>query len=59
MDEFKLDREFNSPNVIVVVKNNRWCYVGHMIRVAEDLPPRALFRVIPEGRRNQGRPKSR
>jgi hypothetical protein len=35
---FELDnREFNSPNVISVVKNNRLRYAGHMIRGAEDL----------------------
>jgi hypothetical protein len=56
---FQLDGEFNSSNVIVVVKNNRLRYVGHMIRGAEDLPQRALYRVVPKGRRNQGRPKSR
>jgi hypothetical protein len=58
---FKLDRKFNSPNVIGVVKNNRLRYAGHMIRSAEDLPQRALYRAyraVPEGRRNQGRPKS-
>jgi hypothetical protein len=29
---FKLDREFNSPNVIGVLKSNRLHYAGHMIR---------------------------
>jgi hypothetical protein len=47
---FGLDGEFNSPNVIGVVKSNR--YAGHMIRVAEDLPQRALFKAKPEGRQN-------
>jgi hypothetical protein len=55
----ELDREFNSPNVIGVVKSNRMHYAGHMVRGAEDLPQRALFKAVPEGRRNQGRPKSR
>jgi hypothetical protein len=27
---FELDREFNSPNVIGVVKSNRLRYAGHM-----------------------------
>jgi hypothetical protein len=35
---FKLDREFNSPNVISVVKRNRLRYSEHMIRRSEDLP---------------------
>jgi hypothetical protein len=39
----ELDREFNSPNVIGVVKSNRLRYFGHMIKGAEDLPQRALF----------------
>jgi hypothetical protein len=46
-------------NVIGVVKSNRLRYSGRMISVAEDLPQRALFRAVPKGRRNQGRPKSR
>jgi hypothetical protein len=45
--------------VIGVVKSNRLRYAGHMIRGAGDLPQRALYRAVPEGRRNQGRPKSR
>jgi hypothetical protein len=39
--DFELDREFKSPNVIGVVRNNRLRYAGHMIRGAEDLPQRA------------------
>jgi hypothetical protein len=43
---FELDREFNSRN--------------DMIRGAENLPKTYyLFRTVPEGRRNQGRPQSR
>jgi hypothetical protein len=30
-----------------------------MMRGTEDLPQRALLRAVPEGRRNQGIPKSR
>jgi hypothetical protein len=56
---FELDREFTSPNVIGDVKSNRFRYVGHMLRGAEDLPQRTLYRAIPEGRRNQRRPTSR
>jgi hypothetical protein len=52
---FELDKEFNSPNVIGVVKNNILHNAGHIIRGAEDLPQRAM----PEFRRNQERPKIR
>jgi hypothetical protein len=41
---FELDREFNSPNVIGVLKNSRLRYVEHMIRDANDLPQSALWR---------------
>jgi hypothetical protein len=50
---FELDREFNSSNVVGVVKSNRLHYAGHMIRGAEDLQQRALFRAVPEGKQNQ------
>jgi hypothetical protein len=56
MYNFELNREFNSSNIIGFVKSNRLRYAVHMIRVAEDLPQRALCRAVPEGRRNQGRP---
>jgi hypothetical protein len=60
MYNFKLDRVLlNSPNVIGIVKSNRLRDARHMIRSAEDLPQRALFKHVPEGSRNQGRPKSR
>jgi hypothetical protein len=55
----KLDKEFDSPNALNVTKTSRLCYAGHMIRRLEDLPQRALFRAKPNGRINQGRPKSR
>jgi hypothetical protein len=51
----KLDKEFNSPNALNVTKAS---YAGHMIRRPEDLPQKALFRAKPNGKRNQGRPKS-
>jgi hypothetical protein len=55
----ELDKEFNSPNALNVTKTSRLCYAGHMIRRPEDLPQKALFRAKPNGKRNQGRPKSR
>jgi hypothetical protein len=57
--DFELDREFNSPNDIGVVRSNTLRYVELMIRGAEDLPQRALYRAVPEGRRNQGKPEFR
>jgi hypothetical protein len=56
---FELDMEFNSPNVIGVVKSNIVRYVMHMIRGVEDLPQRTLYRAVTEGRRNQTRLKSK
>ena len=53
------EREFNSPNVINVVKTSRLRYAGHMIRRPEDLPQKAIFIARPQGTRRQGRPKSR
>ena len=56
---FELEREFNSPSVINVVKRNRLRYAGHMIRRPEDLPQKAIFIAKPQGTRRQGRPRSR
>jgi hypothetical protein len=50
---FELDKEFNSPNAIGVVKSNILRYARRMIRDAKDLPQRSLYRTVPEGRRNQ------
>jgi hypothetical protein len=55
----ELDKEFNSPNALNVTKTGRLRYAGHKIRRPEDLPQKALFRAKLNGRRNQGRPKSR
>jgi hypothetical protein len=55
----ELDKEFNSPNVQNVTKTSGLRYAGHMIRRYKDLLQKALFRAKPNGRRNQGRPKSR
>jgi hypothetical protein len=40
---FELQREFDSPCVIKIVKTNRLRYAGHMIRSPEDLPQKAIF----------------
>jgi hypothetical protein len=55
----KLDKEFNSLNALNVTKTSRLRYAGHMIRRPEDLPQKTLMSANPNGRRNQGRPKSR
>jgi hypothetical protein len=55
----ELDKEFNSTNALNVTKISRLRYAGHVIRRPEDLPQKALLRAKPNGRRNQGRPKSR
>jgi hypothetical protein len=34
----KLDRDFDSPNAVNVMKTSRLRYAGHMIRRPEDLP---------------------
>jgi hypothetical protein len=52
----ELDIEFNRPNALNVMKTR---FAGHMIRRPEDQLQRALFRAKPNGRRNQGNPKSR
>jgi hypothetical protein len=56
---FALQREFDSPCVINIVKTNRLRYAGHMIRKPKDLPPKAIFIARPQGMRRQGRPYSR
>jgi hypothetical protein len=46
-DNHKLDKKFNSPNVLNVQKTRRLRYAGHMIRRPEDLPQKALFKPNP------------
>jgi hypothetical protein len=55
----KLEREFDSPNALNVTKTSRLRYAVHMIRRTKDLPQKAPIRAKPNGRKNQGRPKSR
>jgi hypothetical protein len=55
----ELDKEFYSQNALNVTKTSRLRYAGLMIRRPEDLPQKAQFRAKLNGRRNQGRPKSR
>jgi hypothetical protein len=55
----ELDKKFDRPNSLNVMKTSRLRYAGHMITRPEDLPQKALFRPKPNERRNQGRSKSR
>jgi hypothetical protein len=55
----ELDKEFDSPNALNITKTSRLRYAGNMVKRPEDLPQKALFRAKLNGRRNQGRPKSR
>jgi hypothetical protein len=55
----ELERKFDSPNALNVMKTSRLRYAGHMIRRPEDLPQKALFRAKPTERRNQGSSKTR
>jgi hypothetical protein len=55
----ELNKEFDTPNALNVTKTSRLRFVGHMIRIPDYLPQKALFRVKLNGRRNQGRSKSR
>jgi hypothetical protein len=40
----EFDKELNSPNALNVTKTSKMRYAGHMIRIPEDLPQRAVFR---------------
>jgi hypothetical protein len=44
---FELQREFDSPCVINIVKTNRFRYVGHMIKRLKYLPQKAIFVTRP------------
>jgi hypothetical protein len=56
---FELQREFDSPCVINIVKTVRKRYAGHMIRRPEDLPQKTIFIARPQRTMRQGRSKSR
>jgi hypothetical protein len=53
--KLELQREFDRPCVINIVKTNRLRYSGHMIRRPKNLPPKAIFIARPQGTRRQGR----
>jgi hypothetical protein len=56
--EIDLQRLFNSPYVINIVKTNILCYAGHMIRRTEGLEQKIIFIARPQGTKRQRRPKS-
>jgi hypothetical protein len=39
----EIDRESNTPNALNVTKTSRMRYAGHLIRIPEDLPQKALY----------------
>jgi hypothetical protein len=45
---YKLDKEFNSPNALNVTNTSILRYADHMIRRPEDPPQKALFRAKPK-----------
>jgi hypothetical protein len=49
---FELQREFDSPCVINIVKTNR------LLKRPEDLPQKVVYIARPQVTRRQGRPKS-
>jgi hypothetical protein len=55
----RYNHELNGYIFLNGTKTSRLRYAGHMIKRPEDLPQKALFRAKPDGKRNQGRPKSR
>jgi hypothetical protein len=50
---FDLQKEFDSPCVINIVKTNRLRYAGLMIKRPEDLPQKAIFIARPQGTRQR------
>ena len=56
---FKLQRDFNEPNIVAVVKTRlRW--TGHVARMDRSRAPSMLFRnEDPGGQRRAGRPRAR
>ena len=56
---FELKRDFGEPDIVTVVKVQRFRRAGHLIRMEENIAPLTLFRNNPEGRRGVGRRKMR
>jgi hypothetical protein len=49
----ELNKEFSSPNALNVTKSDCATLVTPLIRRPEDLPQKALFRAIANGRRSR------
>ena len=55
----ELNDLYTSPNIVRAIKSRRMRWAGHVARMGEE---RGVYRVLvakPEGRRPQGRPRSR
>ena len=46
------------PRVTDVIRQRRWRYLGHMIRMKEDRIPRLILEWKPQGTRRRGLPKN-
>ncbi|XP_065579629.1 uncharacterized protein LOC136039654 [Artemia franciscana] len=46
------------PRVTDVIRQRRWRYLGHVIRMKEDRIPRLILEWQPQGTRRRGRPKN-
>ena len=57
---FELQRDFNEPNIVAVVKTQRLRWAGHVARMDRSRAPSTLLRnEDPGGQRRAGRPRAR
>ena len=57
--DFELKRDFGEPDIVTVVKIQRFRWAAHLVRLEENRASLTLFRNNPGGRRGVGRPKMR
>ena len=50
---------FNDMDVAKRINNQRFRWLGHVIRMNEDAPPRRMFDAVVGGHRGHGRPRTR
>jgi len=48
----------HQPLVTDVIRQRKWRYLGHVIRMAEDRLPRTVLEWQSEGTRRRGKPKN-
>ena len=53
----ELYRRTNTTPLSVEIKKRRWCWIGHINRMALNAIPRIAMRWTPAGKRKRGRPK--